>query len=217
MKKRKLSTVEEKQINIAKLFHKNRYEKGFFWKKFIIAIFVEIIAIILIYSFANHDLIFIAKIAVVFVPVMVWVWFSNFKADKKKSEKILKKIEEIEQTNEVTVTVYECTKALSLGNYEDEGNCYGMEIGNDQMLFWWDYDYSEIGLLPNTKFEVYEDDDLFDIFGKRLTVLGEKFQGIVIKPEIKWDNSDIIPNHKEVISSTVEDFLLKIEQQYKTK
>jgi hypothetical protein len=214
MKNRKLTENERKQLKITKLFHQKRLNNKFNLKRIVITGLLSIGFILIIYYFDDYWFSLIAKIGIAITPIMIWGWISSYKGDRKESMKLLKVIEKVEANEEVAVVEYECRQAIYFPNHEDEGVCHALEIGDNQLMFWWDIDFSEGGILPNTKFEVFNDNDLELIFGKRITILGTPIQPIGIRSEIKWDNWGELPNHREIIESTVGDYLNELEKKY---
>ena len=215
MKKRQLTEDEKKQMRITKLFHENRLKEGFNWKKFVVWILILICCILTIYFFDEYWFSLIAKFGIGIIPIGLWVWIKSYKEDIQQSEKLSKIIHDVEEKKqEIEVIEYECKKAIYMPMHEDEGDCYALEIGKNKLMFWWDNEFIEEGILPNTKFEIFKNDELELIFGKRIRTLGNRFQPINIRPEIKWEFWGKIPEHGEIINSTVDKFLTEIEKEY---
>ncbi|MEZ5044888.1 MAG: hypothetical protein R2828_33630 [Saprospiraceae bacterium] len=214
MKKRQLTEDEKNQMNITKLFHEKRLKKKFNWRRVVIAILIEIGFILTIYFFDEYWFSLIAKFGLVITPFLIWSWVSSFKGDKEESNKLLKIIQKVEEDRTVEITEYNCKKAIHFEEYEDEGSCYAMEIGENKLMFWWDSAFSEVGILPNTRFEAFENNEIELVLGKRIRILGNPIQPIKIRPEIKWDNWSELPNHREIIESSVDKYLNEIEKKY---
>lgn len=214
MKKRQLAQTEQEQLSITKLFHQNRLNKPFNWKKLILAGVLEIGFIVTIYYFNDYGFSLLAKLGVVVVPIWMWMQISGYKEDRKESKRLLDAIAKMEQRGTVEFTEYTCTKAIRFEEAEDVGICYAMEIGENRLMFWWDVDYTEFGLLPNTRFEALENQEVETVLGKRIQILGDPIQPVVIRPEIRLDLWDKLPSHREVIESSGTDFLETIEWKY---
>ena len=203
-------------MSITKLFHEKRLKEKFNWKRVVIALMIEIGFILTIYYFDEYWFSLIAKFGLVIVPFLIWSWVSSFKGDKKESNKLLKIIQKIEGNNTIEVTEYNCKKAIHFDEFHDEGSCYAMEIGENKLMFWWDSAFAEEGIFPNTKFEAFENNEIELVLGKRIRILGNPIQPIKIRPEIKKDIWGELPNHREIIESSVDEYLNKIEKKYST-
>ena len=217
MKNRSLTSEETAQLNITKLFHEKRLKEKFNWKKVVLALLLELLFIVIIYFFDHYRFSLIAKLGVVIVPFLIWSWVTNFKVNRKKASNLLRTISSIDVEKGINVFEYKCKKAIFFPCHEDEANCYALEVDDNKLLFWWDADYSYQEFLPNTKFELYEKEDYEKIFKRSIIPLGNKFQPITIRSEIKWELWGELPNHKEVISSNVQNFLKKLKKNYKKK
>lgn len=217
MEERQLTKDERKQINITKLFHEKRLNEKFNWQKLGIWIFLEVACVLTIYYFDSYRFSLIAKFAVVVIPIGIWIWLEDFRKERKESKKLLELINETEKYGLIKVREYECKKAIQFDEYKDEGMCYAMEIGENKLFFWFDGTYLEDGILPNSKFEIYEEEnDMLFLFGRRINVKGNKIQAIEIRREIKGDLWGELPEHREIIISTVDKYLDEIERKYST-
>ena len=136
---------------------------------------------------------------------------------KRHSRSVLKNIAAYQQPCYVEVQIYQCNRALLIPDPEDLGDIHLLEIGNNQLLVWYDSSYEELGVLPVTEFEVYVNETQREVFNRRLLVTGERFQALSISSEISWDAHELIPKHGEIIEGTVDSFLEQLTQQYKSQ
>ena len=81
-------------------------------------------------------------------------------------------------------------------------------------MYWWDNDFFDFKLLPNTQFDVIINEYLWQVFGKRITVYGTYLQPIAIRPEIKWDAYEIFGVHEETAPISIDQFLTNLEEKY---
>lgn len=215
MSLRPLTIDENKQLDITKLFHEKRLNERMNWNKIMVAALAEVVSVVLIYYLDDNWASYFAKFAVAVLPLWIWLDLSEFKSNRKESIKLLDIIGKIESQRGVVTTKYECEKAIHFEEHYDEADCYALEVGENKLMFWWDPEYSEGAILPNSRFEVYNDEQVELIFRTRIRVLGQPFQAIKIRSEIKRDVWGELPGHREIIDSTVDVYLQNIEQRYR--
>ncbi len=178
------------------------------------AVLIEAGFVLTICYFDAHWFSLIAKFGLVVIPFSIWFWVSNFKHDKKESSKLLAIIQNTEEDKTIEITEYSCNKAIYFDEYEDEGGCYAMEIGENRLMFWWGNGSFENHILPNTKFETFDNNEIELVLGNRIRILGDPIQPIKLRAEIKWDILGELPGHREIIESSVDKYLSEIEKKY---
>ncbi|MFK7933220.1 MAG: hypothetical protein AB8G22_06895 [Saprospiraceae bacterium] len=209
--KRPLNPTEKQQLRIQKAFHERRLRIGWKFKATLYAVITILLSILLIYFLPNYEISWVGIIAFPLAIIYIYFNIKNQLDDFKKSKERLKQINPLLASNDVEIQRFKCRKAIIFPEYEDESICYALEIAKNQLLFWWDYEHTARFNLPNTLFETYTDKSLLQIFHTEIYPLGERFQPIVIDPEIKWEIADILPGHRHIIDSNVDNFLNQIE------
>ena len=123
-------------------------------------------------------------------------------------------IEKVENQNGLVVENYNVSNATYFSIFEDEGDCFGLEIDQEKMLFLWNYiSYEPQALFPSTKIEVYQDDMAAQVFGRPFNSSGQRIDPIIIGGDIKWKAANILPQHKSIIDMSMDQFFEKIKQE----
>ena len=213
---RALTKEELKLLDINDVYHRQRVTKKFGWKRF--SLLLLVLAAIWgysIYSSKSSDT--FGAFFISFIAVWIqWLLYKGHKEDKVESKKTLAYLKTLRAKNSVRVTTYTCKRAILFEEYEDEGICHALEVGENQLYFFWDiHEFGTSQYLPNTKFEVYEDKELPYVLGQDLNIIGLPFQPIKIKRAIKWELWNILPNQNGVENISLDDFLDQIEQSLK--
>lgn len=211
-KKRPLTLDEQKQLNISKIFHNKRVKEKFSWKDLFWVILFEIIFISLVYHFEEYTLCWIAKIGMLVLPLFYYLDIDGKIKDKVKSGQLLNLIESLEKNPNVDILEYNCNRAIQMMFIDDEVYLFVLEIGKNKLLFWKAHYFNEAELLPNTKFEILENQKLEQIFGTRIYIHGERFQPIIIQSDITDSILDSLPIHNTIITSTIDDYFKEIEE-----
>lgn len=210
MGKRALHQEEKQLLEITKRFHQKRSDSPFNWSKLGLWVGIEIICLLIILYFDNSWISLLPKIVLGLIPIGLWIWIKGIISDKKVSRGLLKRIESIQTEGNIEVRSFSCNRAIKFGDPEDIGTCFALEIGENQLLFWWN-SYEEESILPNTTFEVYQGDDtMYSTTGRRLTVSGARFQPISISGEISREIWQDLPDHGTIIEADVDSYLAKI-------
>ncbi len=207
---RKLNSEELQVLSLTKQFHCRVLEKGFGWKNSLILLLFQILLGITAYYVDDSVLDALIKFGLIILLIILWGQIEDFRAKTKESKQVLKVIKRIEEKSIIKITRFLCSNAIFFPNHEDEGDCYALQIEDEKLLFWWDLDFSLKGILPNTQFEIINDEETAFILGNELLVSGEKFQPIKIDARIKWNHIGIFPAHREIVGFTIEEFLEKL-------
>ncbi len=211
---RPLSPIETQAIRVSLAYHEARSTKAFSWKGSIIFVLVTIAFWVLDYYLPQTSLLWLC-IASTFSLIFYW-WnaLQTWQGERKSSQTILPLLRKTLEAQSLTLEVYDCQQALFFGTYEDEGDLYALEVGEKQLLFLWDVDYSNARFLPNSKFEIVSDPELALALGWSLRVLGKPFTPISVNPQIKWDSPDLFPAHGEIRNESALEFLKRIEEHF---
>lgn len=215
IKERPLTKKELKLIKITELFHQQRFSKTYSWKWFILTLVVIFTCVIIaLYKNEVEEYAWAVFISVIFIWYR-WVSFKEFNKRKTESKKTLDYIKHITAKSTIRVTEYFSKRAILFEEYEDEGICHALEVGKNQLYFFWDiHEFGTSQYLPNTHFEVYEDKELPYVLGQDINMLGLPFQPIKIKRSIKWELSEILPTENIVKNISLDAFLDEIEGHF---
>lgn len=214
---RELTKYENYQIELAEIFHIQNIEKPYNYKRLGLSIFLIILFAMVIVIFDDYWFSLIAKIGIAVVPISMWINYTDYTSSRKNSQNIYKFINQVREQNGIKTDKYSISKALYFQIFEDEGDCFALEIkGEDKTVFLWDYVYFDPkSNFPSTEIEIYSDDFAKEIFGKSVISSGMFLEPIHISGDVKWKVLDLLPQNKEVIDFGIDSFLEKIKAELK--
>ena len=112
-------------------------------------------------------------------------------------------------------TVATCTisaKRIAVAEeYEDEGDIFLIEMGQDNILCLWDYAYTLPRRFPCLDFEIYEE-DFTKLLGRMVYPLSKRIVPLTIDKKAKWNymGKPGMPEHLEVIKANFDQFVEEV-------
>ena len=210
---RKLQKIEKIQVNLAKKYHENVLKNEFKNKPMIVLILIEIILIIMTVT-GNYS--WFTILFMVIIPFPIWLMIRDFKYNRIESKKILSTIKSLQHSGQISISNYKSNRALKFLSYDDEELLFIIQIEENKSIAIVQYEFDYSLDLPNSEFELYNNEHEAKIFGNEIKPLGNHFQPTIISGNIKSIVYDSLPKHKEIINMGIEDFLIKLEIENQT-
>lgn len=182
---RQLTLKETKALNKIRLSVDTRLKQGYRAHYFL---FAFILGTIFVYfaTWTKYDFpVFVfGTIAVLSFACVVFMPYEIYK-DLRRARLKIKQLDNVLGTNSIDVTPITAKQIALAKEYEDEGDLYIIETDNSDILYLWDNDYNLKKNFPCLEFEIY-DKDFYELIGRQINPLSEKFKPIVINAKAKW-------------------------------
>ncbi|WP_143822029.1 hypothetical protein [Mucilaginibacter pedocola] len=124
-------------------------------------------------------------IAVLAIGFIVFVPFEIFKA-RRKTRGITNELDHFIESG-IVATSFVSAKRIALAKeYDDEGNLFIIELTDNRLLYFWDYEYNLRGKFPCLEFDVYED-RFYKLIGRQIYPLSALVKPLVINKKAKWN------------------------------
>lgn len=148
-------------------------------------------------------------IAVIAFAFIVFAPYELYKA-RKKGNSYSQEIRSFLDKGTADTCVIRAKRIALAGEFEDEGDIYIIELENKNLLYLWDYDYTLQKIFPCLYFEIFED-SYYQLTGRLVNPLSEKFQPVYIDKKAKWNYMGKI-GLAEHLSVEQADFALKVDE-----
>jgi hypothetical protein len=130
---------------------------------------------------------------------------------KKQHREFLAALNDLIDGGTIATCRIEATRIAVAEEYEDEGDLFIIEIGQDNLLCLWDHNYTLHKKFPCLDFEIYEE-KFTKLFGRMVYPLSERVSPLVIDKKTKWNYMGRVgsPTHLEVMKRNFDQFIGEI-------
>lgn len=167
-----------------------------------------------IYYYDYPALSFICKMLVCASPIGIWVIVELYFDKKKENSKEKTLLENLLAQDVISVAGLEVKRAAKLGEHEDEGTMYLIEMKDNQCVWLWDfvYELEDKNSLPEY-LEIYTGEDALGIFGLVAKREGKSITCSFISTQDKWDYFEKTdwPDQLEISKKGFDDLMLEIQ------
>ena len=158
------------------------------WKAIIIFAIITILSAIHIYYYDDSNWSLPSKFLVCFGPIGIWVTLEIKYKGKKKENKKLDELKEINKNGLINIITVSTNRVIEFEQKDDEGTLFLIENVKGESM----YLYDDQWLIPHPrkfpcdKFDIYLDKEFVYAMTRKVYCAGDKINPVKVPGELSW-------------------------------